>query len=97
MTPEERRDRLRAALARELNAVSLRVFLNIMNSQRYPPEHINCRSVSDPFREVNAELDRLEAEAAAGIPTKENGDEAGSWDALEKALGADTVRKMREC
>lgn len=96
MTPEERRKRIDAEVRRIAQSVMLRAFLRAVGTPS-PPTHFNCRSsVPDPFRELNAELDRLEAEARAGIPTKEKADAPGSWEALEKALGAEAVRRMRE-
>lgn len=92
MTPEERRKRIDAEVRRIAQSAMLRAV-----GTPSPPTHFNCRSsVPDPFRELNAELDRLEAEARAGIPTKEKADAPGSWEALEKALGAEAVRRMRE-
>lgn len=93
MTPEERQRIIEEALMRSMKAMALRAILRATN----PPQHYNCRSsVQMDIDSLNRELDRIEAEAAAGIPTKGRADEAGSWDALEEALGAETVRRMRE-
>lgn len=92
MTPEERR----RLVIRAADKAVQRLFLEALLKGFRPPEHINCRSSLSSLDEVRAELDRIEAEAAAGIPTKAKGDAPGSWEELEKALGSETVRRMRE-
>lgn len=104
MTPEERRKAIEQAMNNALQDLANRAFRRAIlprTGEGGRPIHFNCRSVSvpiinaNPFGEMQAELDRLAAEAAAGIPTKGRPEEPVSWDAFEEALGPEMVRQMR--